>query len=727
MNKPTPESLLKSIFGYDQFQPLQREIIENVLQRRDTMVVMPTGSGKSVCYQIPALMFPGLTVVVSPLIALMQDQVAQLRELGVPALFLNSSLTPEEYRENITRVRSGKIKLLYVAPETLMMERSFDLLASVPLDCLTIDEAHCISEWGHDFRPEYRQLVAVRKRFASIVCIALTATATPRVREDIKTNLGFTDANEFIASFNRENLLIEVVPKSDPLEQALTFLRRFNGQSGIIYCFSRKQVNDLSAALASQGYSVRPYHAGLEDSERRKNQELFIRDDVQIIVATIAFGMGINKPNVRFVLHYDLPKSMEGYYQEIGRAGRDGLPAHCLLLYSYGDIQKLKYFFDQKEGLERQVAYDHLNALIHYADSDICRRVPLLGYFGEKFSTENCGMCDNCLAGEKEQVDITIPAQKFLSCVKRTGERFGMAHVTDVLLGSENQKVLKFGHQNVSTYGIGKELTREQWMLIARQLIQKDLLAQDEHGSLRLSPKAYDALKNREMILGILGKPQPARQTMKPTHERDLFEILRGKRKELADKAGIPPYVIFSDRTLVEMATYFPQSLESLMDINGVGAIKLQRYGKIFLELIQAYCAHCGISEKPKRTEKAYERSGRREPGAGLPGANRMRHTVVGEAYNAGKSLDELMEEYRVKAATIIDHLTRYALEGNQLRPAEDVRQLSRLSEMAQETVLAAMASEGVDYLRPIYDRLNGAIPFEEIKSLRLYYLSISH
>lgn len=725
--KPTPESLLKSVFGYDQFQPLQREIIENVLQRRDTMVVMPTGSGKSMCFQIPALIFPGLTVVVSPLIALMQDQVAQLRELGVPALFLNSSLSPEEYRENTARVRSGKIKLLYVAPETLIMERTFDLLASVPLDCLAIDEAHCISEWGHDFRPEYRQLVAVRKRFASIVCMALTATATPRVREDIKSNLGFTDANEFIASFNRENLLIEVVPKSDPLEQTLTLLRRYNGQSGIIYCFSRKQVDDLSAALASRGYSVRPYHAGLEDSERRKNQELFIRDDVQIIVATIAFGMGINKPNVRYVLHYDLPKSMEGYYQEIGRAGRDGLPAHCLLLYSYGDIQKLKYFIDQKEGLERQVAYDHLNALIHYADSDICRRVTLLGYFGEKFSTENCGTCDNCLAGEKEQVDITIPAQKFLSCVKRTGERFGIVHVTDVLLGSENQKVLKFGHQNVSTYGIGKELTREQWMLIARQLIQKDLLAQDEHGSLRLSPKAYDALKNRETILGILEKPQPSRRTMKPTQERDLFEILRSKRKELADKAGIPPYVIFSDRTLVEMATYFPQSLESLRDINGVGAVKLQRYGRVFLELIQAYCAHRGIPEKPKRTEKASERSGRQVPGDGLPGANRLRHTVIGEAYNAGKSLDELMEEYRVKAVTIIDHLTRFALEGNRLRPAEDVRQRSRLSEMTQETVLAAMASEGVDYLRPIYDRLNGAIPFEEIKILRLYYLSISH
>ncbi len=718
MKNPAPDILLKSVFGYEQFRPLQREVIENVLQRRDTLVVMPTGSGKSLCYQLPALIFPGLTVVVSPLIALMQDQVAQLRELGVPALFLNSSLSLDEYRENMALVRNGKVKLLYVAPETLLMERTFDLLASVPLDCLTIDEAHCISEWGHDFRPEYRKLVAVRERFSKVICLALTATATPRVRDDIKTTLHFSDSNEFIASFNRENLLIEVAPKTDPFEQTLTFLRRYPKQSGIIYCFSRRQVDDLSTALAARGYSARPYHAGLEDGERRKNQELFIRDDIQIIVATIAFGMGINKPNVRFILHYDLPKSIEGYYQEIGRAGRDGLTAHCLLLYSYGDIQKLKYFIDQKEGQERLVAYEHLKALTRYAESDTCRRVPLLGYFGERFTTENCGMCDNCQAGEKVKVDITIPAQKFLSCVKRTGERFGMVHITDVLLGSGNQKVLKFGHQNLSTYGIGKDLTREQWMLVARQLIQRDMLIQDEHGSLCLSQKAYEALKNRETILGILEKPQPAGQAEKPAHDRDLFEILRGKRKELADKARVPPYVIFSDRTLVEMATYFPQSLNSMMDINGVGAVKLQHYGQLFLELIQAYCAHKGIQEKPKSSAKAEEN---------LPRPNKLRHTTVGEAYNAGKTVIMLMEEYQVKANTILDHLTRYALEGNSLRPAEDVRELSRLSEMAQETVLSAIASEGADYLRPIYDRLNGAISFEEIKILRLYFLSVSH
>ena len=611
MVQPTPASLLKTVFGYDRFKPLQQAIIDHVLQRQDALVIMPTGGGKSLCYQIPALIFPGLTVVVSPLIALMKDQVEQLSQLGVPALFLNSSLSPEEYQANFEQVRSGKVKLLYVAPETLLTQRIFGLLSSVPFDCLAIDEAHCISEWGHDFRPEYRQLATIRQRFSNVVCLALTATATPRVREDIKTSLGFSESNEFIASFNRENLLIEVASKADPLGQTLQFLERFPKQSGIIYCFSRKQVDDLAAALSRRHFSALPYHAGLEDGERRHNQELFIRDDVQIMVATIAFGMGINKPNVRFVIHYDLPKSIEGYYQEIGRAGRDGLPAHCLLLFSYGDLQKLKYFIDQKEGQERQVAYQHLNALTRYAESQTCRRAPLLAYFGEEYEQENCGMCDNCLAGEKPQVDITIPVQKFLSCVKRTGERFGMVHVTDVLLGSENQKVLKFGHNELSTYGIGKDLTRNQWMHIARQLIQKGLLNQDEeHGSLMLSSQGYETLRNRVDITGTLEEPvvreaRTAGGLEGMVFDRDLFEILRAKRKALADEAGVPPYVIFSDRTLTDMAAYYPMSLDSMSKMHGVGSVKLERYGQMFLEMIQAYCTHRGLTEKVKPNGRA--------------------------------------------------------------------------------------------------------------------------
>src|SRR5512139_3494880 len=356
----TPASLLKTTFGYDTFRPLQQEVIENVLARRDTLAVMPTGGGKSLCYQIPSLLLSGLTVVVSPLISLMKDQVEQLRAFGVPSVFLNSSLSPQEYQENMDYVKRGEVKLLYVAPETLLTPRILSLLAGLKVDLLTIDEAHCISEWGHDFRPEYRQLVEVRKRFPDAVCLALTATATARVRQDIRSTLKFLTTNEFVASFNRENLYIEVVPKREPVAQTIKILERHKDQSGIIYCFSRKQVDDLAAYLLSKGYSVRPYHAGLEDTQRRRNQEDFIRDDVQIIVATIAFGMGINKPNVRFVIHYDLPKSVEGYYQEIGRAGRDGLPSHCLLLYSYGDASKIRYFIDQKEGPERSASYQHL-------------------------------------------------------------------------------------------------------------------------------------------------------------------------------------------------------------------------------------------------------------------------------------------------------------------------------------------------------------------------------
>jgi ATP-dependent DNA helicase RecQ len=542
----TPRTILKEVFGYDTFLPLQLEVIENVLARRDTLAVMPTGGGKSLCYQIPALLFDGLTVVVSPLIALMKDQVEQVRATGVPALFLNSSLQVGEYQANVEKVRAGAVKLLYVAPETLLTQRLFALLSNLQIDCLAIDEAHCISEWGHDFRPEYRQLADVRQRFSSATCLALTATATQRVRSDIKSSLGFAQSSEYVASFNRENLFIEVTPKRDAAEQAIQFLERFKDQSGIIYCFSRNQVDDLAGFLARRGYAVLPYHAGLGDDERRRNQEAFIRDDVQIIVATIAFGMGINKPDVRFILHYDLPKSIESYYQQIGRAGRDGLPAHCLLLYSYSDVAKLRYFVNQKEGTERQVAMQHLDAIVRFAEDEFhCRRKRLLNYFGESYSTQNCGNCDNCTS-ETPLDDITIPAQKLLSCVKRTGERFGAAHVIRVLVGSKDRRILQLGHDQLSTYGIGAELNRKQWRYLARQLVQMGYLDQDsKYRVLSLTPKAYDALKNRLPIMGYLPEAEErrSRKARKAEIEYDqtLFAILRARRKTLADEAGVPP------------------------------------------------------------------------------------------------------------------------------------------------------------------------------------------
>ncbi|MDX9990416.1 MAG: DNA helicase RecQ [Anaerolineales bacterium] len=721
-----PETILKNTFGYDTFRPLQREIIENVLNRRDSLAIMPTGGGKSLCYQIPALIFEGLTVVVSPLIALMKDQVEQMRAAGVPALFLNSSLSPQAYSENMEYVRRGQVKLLYVAPETLLTARILGLLSELKLDCLTIDEAHCISEWGHDFRPEYRQLADVRRRYPQAVCLALTATATPRVRADITRSLGFKASNEFVASFNRENLFIEVVPKQDAEIQLTRFLERFKDQSGIIYCFSRRQVDELSEYLQRRGYAVRPYHAGLDDEARRRNQEAYIRDDVQIMVATIAFGMGINKPNVRFVVHYDLPKSIEGYYQEIGRAGRDGLPAHCLLLYNYGDAAKLKYFIDQKEGDERRAAVQQLDAIVRYAEDErSCRRKPLLAYFGEKFPAEKCDNCDNCNAEAPILDEITIPAQKFLSCVARTGERFGAGHVADVLLGSKNEKILRLKHDTLSTHGIGRELTQKQWMHLARQLAQMGYLNQNgEYRTLSLTEKARAVLKSRAKIFGQL--QEAAERAKKKDNLKELeynhalFALLRAKRKELADADGVPPYVIFSDRTLVEMAAYYPQSRQALLAISGVGQVKLEKFGELFLKVLLPYCKKHKIAEKAREPAPPKREKPARDAESGLG----MRTTLIGGAYNDGEAVEALMKRYQVTVATIIDHLTRYALAGNRLRNGEEFQALTSSSPDDQQLAFAVFDELGAGYLKPVFDKLEGRLNYDELKILRLCFLA---
>jgi ATP-dependent DNA helicase RecQ len=714
----SPASILKETFGYDTFRPLQCEVIENVLARRDTLAVMPTGGGKSLCYQIPALLFEGLTVVVSPLISLMKDQVEQLRAFGVPSLFLNSSLSPQEYQENMEYIRRGEVKLLYVAPETLLTQRVLSLLDSIQVDCLTIDEAHCISEWGHDFRPEYRQLVEVRQRFPQAVCLALTATATSRVRQDIRTTLKFATTNEFIASFNRENLYIEVAQKRDPFAQTIELLERYKDQSGIVYCFSRKQVDELAAYLASKGYSVCPYHAGLEDAERRKNQEAFIRDDAQIIVATLAFGMGINKPNVRFVIHFDLPKSIESYYQEIGRAGRDGLPAHCLLLYSYADVAKINYFIDQKEGAEKRIAMQHLDAIVRFAEDErTCRRKPLLNYFGESFQADSCSNCDNCTSAPTPLTDITLYAQKFLSCVKRAEEKFGAGHIADILLGSKNEKVLRWEHDRLSTYGIGTELTKKQWMHIARQLLSMGYVNQEgEYHTLSLTARAAEALRKREAIFGVVQEAERVRikgRKAEIEYNSALFALLRQKRKELADEAGVPPYVIFSDKTLVEMAAYYPQSMTSLLNISGVGQVKLRQYGEPFLEVIIAYCEKHGLKENPKGTTRAKSDSNRR-------------YVMVAEAYNSGETIQSLMERYHVASGTILDHLARYLAAGNKLRNGEDLQSLTATTPEQQKAAFATFEELSPTFLKPVFDKLNGELNYDDLKILRMLYL-ISH
>ncbi|MBN2549589.1 MAG: DNA helicase RecQ [Anaerolineales bacterium] len=720
------DHLLHEVFGYQQFKLLQREIIENILAHRDTLMIMPTGGGKSLCYQLPALVFPGITVVVSPLISLMKDQVDALNELGIPAIYLNSSLSYDEHRANLDRIRKGEVRLVYIAPEGLLVPATLAFLAaSAKVDCLAIDEAHCISEWGHDFRPEYRQLVQVRQKFPQAVCVALTATATPRVRLDIKNSLGFQDADEFITSFNRENLFLEVLPKKNPTAQVIRFLRNFPEQSGIIYCFSRQQVDDLAVDLAEAGFSVRPYHAGLNAEQRQQNQEAFIHDDVQIMIATIAFGMGINKPNVRFVIHYDLPKSLEGYYQEIGRAGRDGLPSHCLLLYSYADTKKQLHFIDQKDEPERSAARMHLRALTDMAETSACRRAPLLAHFGETYTVENCAMCDNCRGQQGNQEDVTIPAQKFISCVKRTGERYGATYITHVLMGILDEKVQQRGHQSLSTFGIGTELSRKEWLSLARLLVQRGLLTQEtEFRVLKLSPAAYEWLKSKQPLLASLrrapareaeAEPRESEVPGAPDYDHELFERLRRKRKQLADASRLPPFIIFSDKTLVEMAAYFPQSMNSLEQINGIGQVKLAHYGQAFLDVLLPYCQERKLVDRAR-----LDRRGARV--LTKPGKVR-RYIEVGRAYQNGRSIPELMADYDVKQSTILSHLYQFILAGNSLLGGEKFQALSCLTAQQQERVLSAFHQYGTATLRPIFDALNAEIGFDELNLLRLHYL----
>ena len=597
----TPADVLRTVFGYDSFRLTQEQIIHNVLNGRDTLAIMPTGGGKSLCYQVPALLLPGLTVVVSPLISLMQDQIEQLQDAGVNAVVLNSAIDSDTYRSNMGQVARGEAKLLYMAPETMLANRILDFLSSVQVSCITIDEAHCISEWGHEFRPEYRQLAQVRHRFSDAVCIALTATATPRVQEDICESLSFEKSDAFISSFDRPNLFLEVVQRQNGFEQVLEMVSRHDGQAGIVYCASRKQVEKLAEQLCRRGIRALPYHAGMADEERARNQEKFRRDDVHVIVATIAFGMGINKPDVRFVVHYELPKNLESYYQQIGRAGRDGLDADCLLLFNYADIAKVNYFIERMAPSEQPLARKHLNTLVHFCESALCRRVPLLDYFGESATREHCDTCDNCQRRHLPKVNLTEAAQKFMSCMYRTGEMFGAAHIADVLRGSNAKKVIDFGHHLTTTYGIGKDKSREEWLFIGGLLLQNRLIAQNEHGGLVLTEQARPVLGGGEKFMCRVSpimenkrkrsKGQAKQKKKAPAQDHSLqngpmFEKLRALRMRLAKARGVPPYVIFSDRTLIAMANDLPQTVSELLDIPGVGEAKLKKYGGTFLKVL---------------------------------------------------------------------------------------------------------------------------------------------
>lgn len=713
--------ILSNTFGYDDFRLQQEDIISQVLKKRDTLAIMPTGGGKSLCYQIPAMLFDGITVVISPLISLMKDQVEQLREYGIPAVFLNSSLTPEGYASNVHQIRSGHAKLLYLAPETLMMDRTKELLKELKVDCFTIDEAHCISEWGHDFRPEYRQIARIRKQFSDAVCLALTATATPRVQDDIKRVLELSDNETYISSFDRQNLFLKIVDKKDPTNQVLDFLYTRKKQSGIIYCFSRRQVDELAEVLREEGYAARPYHAGLSEMQRNQNQEAFIKDDIQIIVATIAFGMGINKPNVRFVVHYDMPQNIESYYQQIGRAGRDGLRSDCLLLFGYADTQKIKYFINQKSEGEKKVAEKHLDALISYLETEECRRIPLMMYFGEKYCEDDCGMCDNCLAQDADLEDLTIQAQKFLSCVIRSGEKFGANHIVDVLRGSKAKKVLEFNHDELSTYGIGVEWSKDQWLQLSRLLVRKNYVSKGEFGSLKIQPVALKVLDGSENVFGILDRTSTSvtgeavirtSNEIENEYNENLFELLRQKRKTMADEQGIPPYAIFPDTTLIEMSYYFPHSKESMEHLYGVGAAKSAKYGDIFVGIIKNFCSDHGIEERVKSIRSVAKKA-----------TSGKKHEQVGAAFNDGQSIALLSEEHGVKEMTILKHLTDYLNDGQSLR-LDGIIEASGLSARQQDRVTQAFKKVGPELLKPVYEKLNKTIGYDELRIMQLYYLA---
>jgi ATP-dependent DNA helicase RecQ len=587
---------LQQVFGLHEFRPFQQEIVEQVLAGGDAFVLMPTGGGKSLCYQLPALHREGLAIVVSPLISLMKDQVDALLANGVRAAMYNSNLHAEEARSVMGRLHNGELDLLYVAPERMMRPGFIRSLEEMPLALIAIDEAHCVSQWGHDFRPEYAALGELRQYFPDVPFIALTATADPQTRDDIVSVLGLHGARLFTTSFDRPNIRYTVLEKQRPQAQLLRFLRGQEGNSGIVYALSRKRVEEIAGHLNDRGHSAAAYHAGLSAQTRRDVQERFIRDDVSIVVATVAFGMGIDKPNVRFVVHYDLPRHMEGYYQETGRAGRDGLAAEALLLFGIQDVAMARYHLDQNgNDNQRRIDSHKLNSMVGFAESLTCRRRVLLGYLGEQLD-KDCGNCDICL-DPPEQYDATEAARKVLSCVYRVGQSFGVKHVVDVLRGADNERIRKFDHERLSTYGIGLEYSAAEWTSIVRQLIHRGYLVQDiaTFSVLKLTQSALSLLRAEETLE--LARPRVQekikKKKRKPGPVEDLseddlrlFETLREIRKQLAEEQGVPPYVIFGDVALVEMSRYRPSNEDEFLEINGVGQVKLERHGAVFLEAI---------------------------------------------------------------------------------------------------------------------------------------------
>ncbi|HVF29630.1 MAG TPA: DNA helicase RecQ [Pyrinomonadaceae bacterium] len=707
--------ILRHRFGYDAFRLNQEAAIESVLKGHDCVVLMPTGGGKSLCYQIPALVLDGLTVVISPLIALMKDQVDSLRANGVDAAFLNSTQSAAEQVDVFRRVRDGSVKLLYVAPERLLQsgDRFIDFLRGLNISLFAIDEAHCISSWGHDFRPEYLRLSALKREFPHIPLIALTATADSPVRKDILERLTISDATVFVSSFNRPNISYAVEPKRNSYNQLIDFLTDRKDQSGIIYCLSRNSVDLLAADLRDEGFAALAYHAGLDKRTRDDHQTSFLNDETKIIVATIAFGMGIDKSNVRFVVHMDLPKNIESYYQETGRAGRDGLPSEALLFFSWGDVNKLKGFVEvEGNSHQSEIMLKKLDLMAKFGDLRTCRRKFLLNYFSEQLS-DNCGNCDNCTT-EFERIDGTIIAQKALSAVYRTGQRFGVGYLVDFLRGSQSQNI-RDEHKNLKTYGAGAELSKHVWFEHFKDLIAQNYLRQTEgtYPVIALTEKSNDVLagKVKVELIKVAEKEERKTKIIAETnlpYIRELFDELRELRTRFAGAEKVPPYIVFSDATLVEMAAYLPQMEWEMRKISGVGDLKFEKYGAAFTEAIRDYSRRNGLVSRMdlKRGNGARRQRTKRD----VAGKDTYRTTL--EMYRDGRSIQEIAIERGLVPSTVENHLARFIATGevrlDELVPIDKI-------ETIREAVLKFKDQEA---LSPIKEHLGDDYTYGEIRAV---------
>jgi len=709
----TPTQALQKYFGYSEFRHDQEAIIEHVLSGGDVMALMPTGGGKSLCYQLPAVLLNGLTIVISPLIALMKDQVDSLNVAGIPAAFLNSSQSPDEQSRIITKLNSNHIKLLYLAPERLFGSgnKLVDFLRSLPVPVaqIAIDEAHCISHWGHDFRPEYLMLAGLKDHFPNIPVIALTATADKLTQKDILEKLNLKNPAIFISSFNRANITYRVNPKRNSFDQLLDFLDDKKDESGIIYCLSRKSVEALATDLKAQGYSAEAYHAGLDNATKARNQEAFLRDDVKIIVATIAFGMGINKSNVRYVVHMDMPKNIEGYYQETGRAGRDGLASSALLFYSPGDAIKLKSFVTINDDPEQtQVMLSKLNDMAKYCQLPTCRRKYLLNYFDEQ-APDHCGSCDVCLS-EITTFDGTEIAQKALSAVYRLKERFGTTYVIDFLRGSKNEKIRE-EHKELKTYGVGKDISKTDWQRYIRELVALDYLkfTETEYPVLNLTPKSGDVLKGLQKVELVATQTMEERPTETLPFENDLLSILKNIRRDIALSENVPAYIIVSDATLMEIATYLPQSLDELRFISGFGDVKLARYGREFVNPVKIYTQERGLNSRIVNKSRKRERKAKTERTLTPRSSNTRRASL--ELYKKDKTIAEIAAERGLNVSTVESHLSSFVESGEldvlEMVPSDKI-----------PAIQEAVESYGAERLAPLKEILGPDFTYGEIKAV---------